>query len=227
MGTDNLGREVFARSLHGGRTSLGISVAAVAISATIYTFVGVLSGYLGGWFDVIVQRLVDIIMSFPGLIIVISLAAFLGPGVTMLIFAITLVLLGGGIRVARASTLQVAAQPYVEAAESMGAWTPRIVVRHLIPNVMPPIMVIATAQLGIAILIEAGASFLGYGIQPPNSSWGFMLGAEARVHMDEQVWLSVWPGLAIFAAVFSFNILGDTLRDVFEPRLRGAGEGRV
>lgn len=223
MGTDALGRDVFTRVLYGGRASLGVSIASVGIAIAISTFVGLVSGAVGGWFDVVTQRIVDILMAFPGLIIVISLTAFLGNSVGLLIVVIAIALLGAGIRVARAAAIQVSSQPYIEAAQTLGAGQGRIIGRHILPNALPPIMVIATAQLGIAILIEASVSFLGYGIQPPAASWGFMLGAEARIHMIEQPWLSVWPGLAIFLTVFSFNIIGDALRDAFDPRLRGAG----
>ena len=222
MGTDALGRDVFTRVLYGGRASLGISVASVGFAIAISTFIGLVSGAVTGWFDVLTQRIVDILMAFPGLIIVISLTAFLGNSVGLLIVVIAIALLGAGIRVARAAAIQVSSQPYIEAARTLGAGQARIIGRHILPNALPPIMVIATAQLGIAILIEASVSFLGYGIQPPSASWGFMLGAEARIHMIEQPWLSVWPGLAIFLTVFSFNIIGDALRDAFDPRLRGA-----
>jgi len=222
MGSDALGRDVFTRVLYGGRASLGVSIASVGVAILISTFVGLVSGAVGGWFDVVNQRIVDILMAFPGLIIVISLTAFLGNSVGLLIVVIAIALLGAGIRVARAAAIQVSSQPYIEAARTLGAGQARIIARHILPNALPPILVIATAQLGIAILIEASVSFLGYGIQPPAASWGFMLGAEARIHMIEQPWLSVWPGLAIFLTVFSFNIIGDALRDAFDPRLRGS-----
>ena len=223
MGTDALGRDVFTRVLYGGRASLGISVASVGFAIAISTVVGLVSGAVSGWFDALVQRVVDVLMAFPGLIIVISLTAFLGNSISLLIVVIAIALLGAGVRVARAAAIQVSSQPYIEAARTLGAGQARIIGRHILPNALPPIMVIATAQLGIAILIEASVSFLGYGIQPPAASWGYMLGAEARLHMIEQPWLSVWPGLAIFLTVFSFNIIGDALRDAFDPRLRGAG----
>ena len=222
MGTDALGRDVFTRILYGARASLGVSVASVALAIVVASAIGLVSGTVSGIFDVLVQRLVDMLMAFPGLIIVISLTAFLGTSVSLLVVVIAIALLGGGIRISRAAAIQVSSQPYIEAARTIGATTPRIITRHILPNALPPILVIATAQLGIAILIEASISFLGYGIQPPAASWGFMLGAEARIHMIEQPWLSVWPGLAIFLTVFSFNIIGDALRDAFDPRLRGA-----
>ena len=222
MGTDALGRDVFTRILYGGRASLGVSVASVALAIVVASAIGLVSGAVAGMFDALVQRIVDMLMAFPGLIIVISLTAFLGNSVSLLVVVIAIALLGGGIRISRAAAIQVSSQPYIEAARTIGATMPRIIARHILPNALPPILVIATAQLGIAILIEASVSFLGYGIQPPAASWGFMLGAEARIHMIEQPWLSVWPGLAIFLSVFSFNIIGDALRDAFDPRLRGA-----
>ncbi len=230
MGTDALGRDIFSRILWGGRVTLEISVASVGIATVLAISIGLVSGYKGGWVDAVVQRFVDILLAFPGLIIVISLFLFIGPGsridlgrIELLIVTIAITLLGAGIRVARAATMQVRTMPYVEAAQAMGAWTPRILARHVAPNIFAPVMVIATAQLGIAILIEATASFLGFGVEQPTAAWGFMLGREAATHMTEQPWLSVWPGLAIFLTVFSFNILGDTLRDVLDPRLRGSG----
>ena len=222
MGTDALGRDVFTRILYGGRASLGVSVASVGLAIVVASAIGLVSGAVAGMFDALVQRIVDMLMAFPGLIIVISLTAFLGNSVSLLVVVIAIALLGGGIRISRAAAIQVSSQPYIEAARTIGATMPRIIARHILPNALPPILVIATAQLGIAILIEASVSFLGYGIQPPAASWGFMLGAEARIHMIEQPWLSVWPGLAIFLSVFSFNIIGDALRDAFDPRLRGA-----
>lgn len=229
FGTDGLGRDVLSRVLWGGRISLGISVAAVAISITISTSIGLTSGYLRGRFDLFIQRLVDMLIAMPGLIIVITLFLFLaesGPELDVkivLVVGIAIVLLGGNIRVSRGATLQVSSLPFVEAAQTIGASTPRILVRHIAPNIFAPVMVIATAFLGIAILIEATASFLGYGVQPPTPSWGDMLGNDARAAMLEEPLLSVWPGLAIFLTVFSFNIIGDALRDAWDPRLRGTG----
>lgn len=222
MGTDALGRDVFSRILFGGQVSLQISVLAVGVASVISVQIGLLSGYLKGWVDVAVQRFVDVLLSFPGLFIIISISVFFGESRVVLISAIAIVLLGAGIRVARSAAMQVGTLPYIEAAQTIGATTPRIVFRHVAPNILAPVMVVATAQLGIAILLEATASFLGFGVQPPTASWGQMLGGEARVHMIEQPWLSLWPGLAIFLTVFSFNILGDTLRDILDPRLRGS-----
>lgn len=222
LGTDSLGRDVLSRIIFGARVSLGISIAAVTLATFISVCIGLTSGYIGGWFDSLVQRLVDIKMSFPGLILVISLTAFFGKGVTQVIIAIAIILLGGGIRISRSAAIQTKAQAYIEAAMALGAGTPRILFRHVLPNVFAPVMITATAQLGIAILIEASASFLGYGVPPPYPSWGSMLSGEARTYMRLQPLLSLWPGLAIFLTVYSLNMLGDMLRDILDPRLRGA-----
>ena len=197
MGTDALGRDVFTRILYGGRASLGISVASVGLAVVVASAVGLISGAVGGWFDALVQRVVDMLMAFPGLIIVISLTAFLGTSILLLIVVIAIALLGGGIRISRAAAIQVSSQPYIEAAR-LDRGDHAQSDRAPLCQCAAADLVIATAYLGIAILIEASVSFLGYGIQPPAASWGFMLGAEARIHMIEQPWLSVWPGLAIF-----------------------------
>ena len=229
FGTDGLGRDVLARVIHGGRLTLLVSVASVGVSITVATTIGVTSGYLRGWFDIGIQRLVDMLQSLPGLIIVITLFLFIGPGSgpdlsakLVLIIGIAFVLLGGGIRVSRGATLQIASLPFVEAALTIGASTPRILFRHIAPNIFAPMVVIATAFLGIAILIEATASFLGFSVEPPTPAWGDMLGNDGRAAMIEKPLLSVWPGLAIFLTVFSFNIIGDALRDALDPRLRGS-----
>jgi len=229
FGTDGLGRDVFSRILHGGRLTLLVSVASVGVSITLATTIGVASGYLRGWFDVFIQRFVDMLQSLPGLIIVITLFLFMGPGSgpdlsakLVLIIGIAVVLLGGGIRISRGATLQIASLPFIEAAQTIGASTPRILARHIAPNIFAPMMVIATAFLGIAILIEATASFLGFSVEPPTPAWGDMLGNDGRSAMIEKPLLSLWPGLAIFVTVFSFNIIGDALRDALDPRLRGS-----
>jgi peptide/nickel transport system permease protein len=221
LGTDSLGRDVLSRIIYGARISVGLSSGAVALAALVAVTVGLLCGYRGGWFDALTQRAVDTLMSFPGIILVISLTAFLGRGIPQLMVAIAISLLGGAIRISRSATIQARAQAYVEAAVSTGASTPRILLRHILPNISAPLMVISTVQLGFAILIEATASFLGYGVRPPYPSWGSMLSGDARSYMQLQPLLSVWPGIAIFLTVYSLNMLGDTLRDVLDPRLRG------
>jgi peptide/nickel transport system permease protein len=221
LGTDSLGRDVLSRIIYGARVSAGLSLSAVLIASLIAITLGLLSGYTGGTFDMLVQRLVDVLLAFPGIILLISLTAFLGRGLPQLAIGIAILLIAGSTRVCRAATLQAKAQPYVEAAVSLGASRPRIIVRHILPNIFAPLMVVATGQLGFAILIEATASFLGYGVRPPYPSWGSMLGGDARSYLQHVPLLSVWPGLAIFLTVYSLNVLGDTLRDVLDPKLRG------
>jgi peptide/nickel transport system permease protein len=222
MGTDNLGRDVFSRIIYGARVELLVGLGAVAIAVGLGSFIGLLSGYLAGTFDLVVQRLMDIWMSFPGLILLITIIAMFQPGLLQVTVAIGLVLTGGAARVVRAATLEVSSRTYVEAARSLGATNARIILFHILPNVFAPLMVVATTLLGIAILLEATLSFLGYGVPPPQPSWGALLGPEARKDMLRAPMLSVWPGIAIFLAVYSFNVLGDSLRDVLDPRLRGA-----
>jgi peptide/nickel transport system permease protein len=221
LGTDSLGRDVLSRIIYGARVSAGLSITAVTIASVVAITLGLLSGYIGGTFDMLVQRFVDVLLAFPGVILLISLTAFLGRGLPQLAFGIAILLIAGSTRVCRAATLQAKAQPYVEAAVSIGAPRRRIIVRHILPNIFAPLMVVATGQLGFAILIEATASFLGYGVKPPYPSWGSMLGGDARSYLQHVPLLSVWPGLAIFLTVYSLNVMGDTLRDVLDPRLRG------
>ena len=222
LGTDSLGRDVLSRIIYGARVSVGLSAGAVAIAAVVATTVGLLSGYRGGWADTLVQRLVETLQAFPGVVLVISLTAFLGRGVPQLIIAIAISLMASSTRISRGATIQTRAQPYVEAAVALGSATPRILLRHILPNIAAPLLVISTVQLGFAILIEATASFLGYGIRPPFPSWGSMLSGDARTYMQQQPLLSIWPGLAIFLTVYSLNMFGDALRDALDPRLRGS-----
>lgn len=222
MGTDNLGRDVLSRIIRGARVEMFVGLGAVAIAVGLGSVIGLLSGYLGGTFDLTLQRLIDIWMAFPGLVLLITIVAMFQPGLWQVTIAIGLVLTAGASRVVRAATLEVSSRTYVEAARSLGATNLRIILRHVLPNIFAPLMVVATTLLGIAILLEATLSFLGYGVPPPEPSWGQMLGPEARKDMLRAPLLSVWPGLAIFLAVYSFNVLGDSLRDVFDPRLRGA-----
>jgi peptide/nickel transport system permease protein len=221
LGTDSLGRDVLSRIIYGARISVGLSAGAVALSSLAAIAIGMISGYRGGWVDTTVQRLIDILMAFPSIILVISLTAFLGRGVPQLVLAIAISLLSGSIRICRGATIQTRAQAYIEAAVCIGTTTPRILARHILPNISAPLMIIATVQLGFAILIEATASFLGYGVRPPYPSWGSMLSGDARTYMQLQPLLSIWPGLAIFLTVYCLNMLGDMLRDVLDPRLRG------
>jgi len=221
MGTDNLGRDVFSRIIRGARVEMLVGFGAVLIATTLATLIGMLSGYFGGVADLTAQRFIDIWMAFPGLILLITIISMFQPGQLQVTVAIGLLLTAGASRVVRSATLEARSRTYVEAAQSIGATDRGILLHHILPNIFAPIMVIATTQLGLAILLEATLSFLGYGVPPPEPSWGALLGPEARKDMLRAPMLSVWPGLAIFLAVYSFNVLGDALRDVFDPRLRG------
>ncbi len=220
FGTDNLGRDVFSRIVYGARVEVLVSLGAVLIAGAIAVVLGTLSGYAGGWVDLIVQRFVDVQMAFPGLILLITILSMFEPGMWQVTIAVGILLAPAAIRVVRSAALSAAQMPYVEAAHSSGATHTRVVLRHILPNVFAPTMVTLTTMFGLAILLEATLSFLGYGVPPPEPSWGSMLGPDARRDMLRAPLLSIWPGLAIFLAVYSFNVLGDSLRDVLDPRLR-------
>lgn len=220
FGTDNLGRDVLSRIIYGARVEILVSIGSVLIAGSVAVVLGTLSGYAGGWVDLILQRFVDILMAFPGIILLITIIAMFEPGMWQVTLAIGILLAPAAIRVVRSAALSAARMPYVEAAESSGATHIRIILRHVLPNVFAPTMVTLTTMFGLAILLEATLSFLGYGVPPPEPSWGSMLGPDARRDMLRAPLLSVWPGVAIFFAVYSFNVLGDSLRDVLDPRLR-------
>ena len=221
MGTDNLGRDLFSRIIYGARVEMLVGLGAVGIAVGVALVIGLVSGYAGGVVDLTLQRLIDIWMAFPGIILLITVISMFQPGLWQVTAAIGFLLAAGASRVVRAATLEASSRMYIEAARTIGATNARILLRHVLPNIFAPVMVVATTLLGIAILLEATLSFLGYGVPPPQPSWGALLGPEARKDMLKAPMLSVWPGIAIFLAVYSFNVLGDSLRDVFDPRLRG------
>jgi peptide/nickel transport system permease protein len=222
LGTDGLGRDTFSRIVYGARVSALVSFGAVAIGTLIAGTIGVVTGYYGGRIDMVAQRFVDTWMSLPGLVLAISIIAITEPGILPLIITLAVVGAGGGSRIFRSATLAIRANVYMLAAHSLGAGHLRMMLRYVLPNILPTMIVVATVQLGSTILVESSLSFLGYGVPPPYPSWGAMLNTSTRAHMLQEPLLSVWPGLAITLTVFCFNMLGDGLRDVLDPRLRGS-----
>ena len=222
LGTDNLGRDLLSRLIYGARVSMTVGFGGVGLGLLGAGLVGLVSGYFGGRLDLVVQRVVDAFMCFPLLLVALTIMALLGPGLLNVILALGLVLAVRDSRVIRGAVLAVKEHPFVEAARALGAPHERILLRHVLPNVFAPIIVLATVNLGAVILIEAALSFLGFGVPPPRPSWGGMLSSAGLVHMLRAPWLALWPGLALSLAVFAANMLGDALRDVLDPRLRGA-----
>lgn len=222
FGTDELGRDVYSRVVHGAQVSMTIGLAATAISVALGAAIGVLSGYFGRTFDLVLQRVVDAWLAFPGLVMVIVLLVLLGPGFGSVILALGVSQAFPQSRIIRGATLVVREHAYIEASRAAGASHGRVLLRHVLPNIVAAIIVSASTYVSFVILVEAAVSFLGYGVPPPRPSWGGMLSATGRSYMVRAPWLSVFPGLALTLAVFAFNVLGDALRDLLDPRLRAA-----
>lgn len=227
FGTDNVSRDIFSRVVYGARVTVTVSFVTVFLANLMAAIVGISSGYFRGRYDIVVQRVVDAWQSFPFLVIILSLLAVLGPGMINVIVSLSILAAAAASRVIRGATLAVVENPYVEAARAIGCGHVRIMVRHVLPNVTATIIVLATIGLGGIILAESALSFLGYGVPPPHPSWGSMLSGSGRTYMYLAPWMAIWPGVAISLVVFAFNMLGDALRDVLDPRVRGTGrQGR-
>jgi ABC-type dipeptide/oligopeptide/nickel transport system permease subunit len=220
LGTDPLGRDVLSRIIYGSRVSLIVGFASVILGTALGTALGLLSGYLEGRVDYIIQRAVDTTMAIPGLVLALAIVSVLGQSLTNVVIVIALVIAPGASRVVRGTVLALKQQAFIDAALALGASPSRIIVRHVLPNVLAPVLVIATVWLGNAIVIEAALSFLGLGTPPPTPTWGAMLSGEGRRNLETAPYLAIFPGLAISVVVLAFNMLGDAIRDVLDPRLR-------
>jgi peptide/nickel transport system permease protein len=225
FGTDNLGRDIFSRVIYGARISVIVGLTATFISVVISTTIGVMCGYIGGKFDLIVQRFVDAFMCVPGLVLLMVIVSMVGPGMWQIIIILGIQGGIGGSRMMRGIVFGIKENTYLQAATAIGDSTWIILTRHILPNILAPIIIIFSMNVPGTILAESGLSFLGFGIPPPNPSWGGMLSGDARTYMFQAPWMALWPGLALSVMVYGVNMFGDAVRDLLDPRLRG-GVGR-
>ncbi len=224
FGTDNLGRDMLSRVIFGARISVIVGLTASVIATTLSAFIGIVSGYIGGKFDLIVQRFVDAIMCFPTLILLIVVMSLVGAGMIQIILVLG-IRWGLSGRIIRSAVISIKENVYVEAANAIGCSTPRILTRHILPNVLSLMIIGFSVSVPGMILAEASLSFLGFGIPPPAPSWGGMLSGSGRAHMFQAPWMAIWPGLALAVVVYGVNMFGDAVRDLLDPRMRG-GIGR-
>jgi peptide/nickel transport system permease protein len=225
LGADQLGRDVLSRIIYGARVSVIIGIAATTLNIVVATLIGVLSGFFGGRFDIVAQRFVDAWMAFPGLLLLITIMSLVGQGTVQIIMVLGI---SGGIRgsrVVRSSVIGIKENMYMSAAEAVGSPTARTLTRHVLPNIMAPIIIIFTTTVGGVILAEASLSFLGFGLPPDVASWGGLLSGEGRKYMEIAPGLALWPGLALSIVVYGVNMFGDAVRDLLDPRLRGGAGG--
>jgi peptide/nickel transport system permease protein len=220
MGTDQFGRDILSRIIYGARTALFVGFVAAFVGATVGLVLGVGSAYFGGKFDLIFQRVMDVFMAFPLIILALAVVSIFGTGIQNVIIAITIPFIPRCARVVRSSALAIREIPYIDAARANGFSDARIILRHMVPNVMAPFLIMITAFVGQAILLEASLSYLGLGVQEPIPAWGLMLQGGAEEYVESAPWVAIWPGVAISLAVFGFNLFGDAIRDTLDPKLR-------
>ncbi|MBN1685686.1 MAG: ABC transporter permease [Spirochaetales bacterium] len=223
LGTDNVGRDITSRVIYGARVSVIVGLSAASLATVVSLVIGMLSGYFGGKFDIITQRFVDIFQCIPHLLLLMIIVTIIGAGMWQIILAMGLATGIVGSRIIRSAVMGV--KEYVRAAESIGCSTARVLLRHILPNIAAPTIILFTTRVPAMILTEASLSFLGFGIPPPTPTWGGMLGGSGRVYMFHAPWMVVWPGLALALVIYGVNMFGDALRDLLDPRLRG-GAGR-
>jgi len=220
FGTDQFGRDVLTRIIYGSRTALFVGLTAAFFGSVIGLVLGVASAYFGGRFDLLLQRVMDVFMAFPLIIMALAIVSTLGPGTENVIIAITIPFIPQCARVVRSNALAIREIPYVDAARALGFSHSRIILRHMVPNVMAPFLIMASTFVGHAILLEASLSYLGLGVQEPTPAWGLMLQGGAEEYAESAPWMAIWPGVTISLAVFGFNLFGDALRDILDPKLR-------